>query len=58
MHDVAQKMKNIALQFMLLFTLYTGPKPPSLNFKLFEKLSIALAMAAKSNMGNSISSFP
>jgi hypothetical protein len=58
MHDVVQKMKNIALRFMLLFTLYTGPKPPSPNFMLFEKLSVALAMVAKSNIGNSISSFP
>ena len=44
---------------MLLFTLYTGPKPPSPNFLLFEKLSVALTMTTKSNnIANSISSFP
>jgi hypothetical protein len=58
MHHVAWKTKNIAHRFMLLFTLYTGPKPPSPSFMLFEKLYVALAMATKSNIGNSISSFP
>jgi hypothetical protein len=37
--------------------LYTDPKPPSPNLLLLEKLSVALAMAARSNIGNSISSF-
>lgn len=38
-------------------TLYTGPNPPSPSLFLTEKLSVALDIVAKSNVGSSESSF-